>query len=145
MQGDATSVEYRRPGTPGDAAPGWTLGVTDRAIQLVSHYSASEKPDPIVCNFDTARCHTTLLGLLPAEGGISLPAILHLPGHGTFRVTGPGSLGYESGERLCESHVSCGDRKQTAQWNTVSKSPAFTRPWPASATIRVSMVSAATG
>jgi hypothetical protein len=95
---DTARLEYRRPHTPDDAAPGWTIEAADRAIQLVSQYSASEKPDPIVCNFDTARCHTTLLGLLRQDGEVSLPAILHLPGHGTFRITGPGSLGYESGD-----------------------------------------------
>ncbi len=93
----AARLEYRRPHTPDDAAPGWTVEAADRVIHLVSQYSASEKPDPIVCNFDTARCHTTLLGLLRPDGRVSLPAILHLPGHGTFRITGPGSLGYESG------------------------------------------------
>ena len=96
--GHATRLEYRRPDTPGDAVPGWTIEAADHAIQLVSQYSAGERPDPIVCNFDTARCHTTLLGLLQPGGGVSLPAILHLPGHGTFRISGPGSLGYQSGD-----------------------------------------------
>ncbi len=51
--GHATRLEYRRPDTPGDAAPGWTIEAADHAIQLVSQYSAGERPDPIVCNFDT--------------------------------------------------------------------------------------------
>jgi hypothetical protein len=95
--GPAARLEYRRPHTPDDTAPGWTLEAAERAIRLVSQYSAGEKPDPLVCDFDTARCHTTLLGLLQRDGGVSLPAILHLPGHGTLRVTGSGSLGYASG------------------------------------------------
>ena len=94
----ANGLEYRRSNTPDDVAPGWTIETTERAIRLVSQYSATEQPGPVVCNFDTTRCHTTLLGLFQSDGRMSLPAVLHLPGHGTFRVTGPGSLGYESGE-----------------------------------------------
>ena len=93
----AGGLEYRRPNTPDDVAPGWTIETTDRTIRFVSQYSAMEQPGPVVCNFDTTRCHTTLLGLFQKDGRMSLPAVLHLPGHGTFRVTGPGALGYESG------------------------------------------------
>jgi hypothetical protein len=93
----AGGLEYRRPNTPDDVAPGWTIETTARTIRFVSQYSATEQPGPVVCNFDTTRCHTTLLGLFQKDGSMSLPAVLHLPGHGTFRVTGPGALGYESG------------------------------------------------
>lgn len=97
--GRATKVAYRRRGAPGEAAPAWSIEVGKRTIDLVSRFSPGERPEAIIFDFDTARCHATLLGLL-GKSGVQLPAILHLPGHGTFRVTGSGPLGYTSGDRF---------------------------------------------
>ena len=95
--GEATRTDYRRRGAPGEAAPAWSIEVGQRTIRMVSRFSPGGRPEAVVLDFDTARCHATLLGLL-GPGGVELPAILHLPGHGTFRVTGSGPLGYASGD-----------------------------------------------
>ena len=141
----AARLEYRRPDTPDDAAPGWTVEVANRVIHLVSQHSASEKPGPIVCNFDTARCHTTLLGLLQPDGGVSLPAILHLPGHGTFRITGSGSLGYESGNGFVKVTFPAATAIKPRVEYHLEVTVISAHPWPASTKIHVSMASAATG
>jgi hypothetical protein len=83
-------------------APGWTLAAGGREIRLQSHWSAGAKGEPLTVSFDTHRCYTTLLGLfLNDRGDIGLPAVLHLPGFGTLRVTSTGRgdprVGYASG------------------------------------------------
>jgi len=97
VPGSATKVAYRRRGVPGDATPDWSIEVGQRTIHMVSQFSPGGRPEAVFLDFSTTRCHTTLLGLL-GPGGVELPAILHLPGHGTFRVTGSGPLRYTSGD-----------------------------------------------
>ena len=100
------------PDTPDDSCRAG-LSSADRAIRLVSQYSAAEKPDPIVCNFDTARCHTTLLGLLQTAaaclaGHLASPRRM---ARSASPVPGPG---IRIGRRLRESRVSGRNRRHAA-------------------------------
>ena len=94
--GDA--VEYRARGAEGPAA--WSFRLSDRAIVIRTVYSKAYPPQPLVLNFNPIACHATLLGLFDDEGGIRFPALLHLPDHGTFRITStvtePNALGYDA-------------------------------------------------
>ncbi len=67
---------------------------------LVSHWSADDPPEPLAMDFDPSRCHATLLGPIKKDRSVSLPAFLHLPDQGTFRITGTGTgelaLGYDA-------------------------------------------------
>jgi hypothetical protein len=92
----STRTEYRRSGTPDRTAPGWSIQTGRRRIALLSQYSTNEKPDSIVLDFDTKQCRATLLGILQSNNCVSLPAVLHLPGQGTLRITGRGALGYQT-------------------------------------------------
>jgi hypothetical protein len=89
------------PGEPAaSAGRGWRLEAEPRAIRLDSEWGPGAPPAPLVLTIDTHACYGTLLGLFDASGGIALPAVLHLPGYGTLRVTSGapgGSLGYASG------------------------------------------------
>ncbi len=90
------TVRYTRP----SGAPDWTLEATERSLRFSSGASAGAAPDPLVLTVDTHRCYGTLLGLFGEDGRIELPAVLHLPGYGTLRVTSGqagASLGYASG------------------------------------------------
>jgi hypothetical protein len=78
------SVEYRRQGS--DSAS-WTFTFTDKEIVLRSAYSAQQPPQPLVFSFNPILCHATLLGLFDNAGAIRLPALLHFPDRGTFRIT----------------------------------------------------------
>jgi hypothetical protein len=92
-----TAIEYRVAGFEGD--PAWSFELTDRSIVIRSLFSDKHRPDPLVLNFDPIRCHATLLGLLSDDGDIRLPALLHFPDHGTFRITStvsPAALGYDA-------------------------------------------------
>jgi hypothetical protein len=95
-----STVEYRLPGTTGD--PAWSFNFSESGIVIRSTYSANNRYKPLVLNFDPIGSHATLLGLVDDEGAISLPALLHFPVRGTFRITTNAqnvSLGYDASRR----------------------------------------------
>jgi hypothetical protein len=99
-------IEYRRPGTAGSAPPRWALEIGRQEIRLESHWSADDPPEPLVLEAENSICHVTLLGRMEADGSVQLPAIMHFPDQGSFRIsaipkaikalgyaTGPGDMG----------------------------------------------------
>jgi len=100
--------EYRRPGTPSTAAPGWRFGVSAKALRLVSQWSEAEKPEPLVYEFDPRRSHVTLLGRFNADGSVQLPALMHFPDQGTFRISATGAPASHKAKRGNESAASLG-------------------------------------
>lgn len=94
-------VEYRDPKAAVEAPPRWAIEVDDNAVVLESHWTPGDEPEPMVLNFDNRVCHVTLLGLMETNGAIHLPAIMHFPDQGSFRISaGPGdhtALGYAAG------------------------------------------------
>jgi hypothetical protein len=92
--------EYRPVGAPSGAPPAWTFEFSARRMVLHSSYSGENPPPSLVLNFNPHVNHATLLGLMNDDGSVRLPALLHLPDQGTFRVTssagqGP-ALGYDA-------------------------------------------------
>jgi hypothetical protein len=76
--------------------PGWIIDAGERDLHLAS----AGAPAPFVVTIDTHACYGTLLGVFDETGAIALPAVLHLPGYGTLRLTSAapgGSLGYSAG------------------------------------------------
>ena len=99
-------IEYRRPGAVASAPPRWALEVGRQEIRLESHWSADDPPEPLVLEAENDICHVTLLGRMKPDGSIQLPAIMHFPDQGSFRIsaapraiqalgyaTGPGDMG----------------------------------------------------
>lgn len=80
-------VEYRRPGAAASEPPRWAIEIQTNALELTSHWSADDPPEPLVLNADTRVTIPTLLGWVETNGAIQLPAILHLPGQGSFRIS----------------------------------------------------------
>jgi len=95
-----TRYEYRPDGAPASAPAAWTFEFSAKQIHLHSIYSAKNPPAPLVLNFNSFNVHPTLLGLMNKDGSIRLPALLHVPDHGTFRITSNAgrdlSLGYDA-------------------------------------------------
>ena len=95
-----TSFEYRPSGASAAAPPAWTFQFSPRQIQLRSHFNAGNPPPPLVLNFNPHLNHATLLGLMNDDGSMRLPALLHLPDLGTFRITSSSgrdlALGYDA-------------------------------------------------
>jgi hypothetical protein len=93
-------VEYRLPGTKGD--PAWSFNFSESGMVVRTTYSANNRHEALILNFDSISSHATLLGLVDDEGAISLPALLHFPVRGTIRITTSApnvSLGYDASRR----------------------------------------------
>ena len=91
--------EYR-PAGASSGPPVWSFVFSDRQIQLSSSYSAGNPPPSLLLDMNPHVSRVTLLGLFNDDGTIRLPAVLHLPDSGTFRITSPPgqnlTLGYEA-------------------------------------------------
>ena len=94
-------IEYRRPEAADSAAPRWAIEIGKQEIRLESHWSADDPPEPLVLEAENSICHVTLLGRMESDGSIELPAILHFPDQGSFRISATPkaiqALGYETG------------------------------------------------
>ena len=92
-------VEYGLYGAPPSSPPVWVFETSERQMSFRSSYQGKDPAPPLVMDFDLELCHATLLGLMNDDGSVRLPALLHLPDHGSFRITSPAdqglSLGYE--------------------------------------------------
>ncbi|MBN2577753.1 MAG: hypothetical protein JXB10_02090 [Pirellulales bacterium] len=91
-------VEYRRKDSASPAPARWTFEFGEKTIRMVSQWTADDPPEPVVLDFDSKCCHATLLGLVRPDRTMPLPAILHLPDQGSFRITaaGPAPLDYDA-------------------------------------------------
>ena len=100
LRRDGFKFEYRAAGAPAGAPAAWTFEFSAKQIRLHSSFSPGNPPPPLVLNFNSFDDHPTLLGLMNDDGSVRLPALLHLPDHGTFRITssqGNGlALGYDA-------------------------------------------------
>jgi hypothetical protein len=82
-----SNYEYRPSGTPTQTPPIWTFEFSARQIHLHSHFAVGNPPPSFVLNFNSHLNHATLLGNINEDRNIPLPALLHLPDLGTFRIT----------------------------------------------------------
>ncbi|HVA00758.1 MAG TPA: hypothetical protein VMV34_03790 [Terriglobia bacterium] len=102
-----SKIEYRPVGAPASEPPAWTFEFSTKEIRLTSTYSAQNPPPPLLLDINVNISRATLLGLMNNDGSVRLPALLHWPDQGTFRITsseGNGlSLGYDA-LRHNESH-----------------------------------------
>jgi hypothetical protein len=78
-------VEYRAPGRSGK--PRWAITASEKQFLFASNWSPDDPPEPVVIDIDPELCKATLLGLFDADGSVPLPALLHLPGRGTLRIS----------------------------------------------------------
>ena len=67
-------------------SPVWTFEFSERGFVIRSTPLPNRSLQPLVLSF-ALESHATLLGLFSAVGTIHFPAILHIPHHGTFRIT----------------------------------------------------------
>jgi hypothetical protein len=95
------AIGYSQDGAAPGSPPEWSLASDGRGIHVTSRWSRDRRQEPLTVSFDTHSCYTTLLGLFDEKGDVGLPAVLHLPGFGTFRLGSVGraaaTVGYTSG------------------------------------------------
>ena len=111
-------VEYHREAANWSDPARWAIEIRTNEILMESHWSADDPPEPLVLNIENRFCHVTLLGSIdtneatpiPASAeqwntnhpdtsaSVLLPAILHFPDQGSFRISAvtpaAKSLGY---------------------------------------------------
>jgi hypothetical protein len=89
------------PQAPSSGAnPGWAVQAEERGLRIRPAGPGAGEPAPFVVTIDTHACYGTLLGVFDRAGAVTLPAVLHLPGYGTLRITSSaagGALGYAAG------------------------------------------------
>jgi len=96
-------ADYRHVDQPTNSPAPWSIEVNEHYLTLVSQWSAAGAPEPLSLMFDASRCHATVLGILNVDGTLRLPALMHLPGQGSLRISATGAkdatLGYTSVRR----------------------------------------------
>jgi len=99
-QRSGMKLEYRRQGLPSSSPARWTFEFGQTDITIVSRWSPDDPPEAVVLDFNLNRCHATLLGPINPDQTMRLPAMIHLPGQGTVRITSASgsqaALGYDA-------------------------------------------------
>jgi hypothetical protein len=94
-------VKYTPEGLPAGSPAAWTLEANGTQIRATSQWTKDQRAEPLTLSLDTNSCYSTLLGLFNDKGDIGLPAVLHMPGFGSLRLTAAGRsnpfVGYTSG------------------------------------------------
>jgi hypothetical protein len=125
------SVKYAPEASQAGSPPAWTLEADARQIRATSQWTRDGKSQPLTLTLDTHTCYSTLLGLFNERGDIALPAVLHLPGFGSLRLTSTGKvnpyLGYTSGPGWVKVAFPAADESNPRieyRWDVASISPA---------------------
>src|ERR1035441_2630446 len=93
---------YMQNAPGGKPTPVWEITLAEKRMTLSSRYSETAPAPPFTLTIDQKKNHATLLGLIKPDGSIELPAILHLPDQGSFRISSKviDSLGYEAAQGI---------------------------------------------
>ncbi|MEN6452743.1 MAG: GH116 family glycosyl hydrolase [Prolixibacteraceae bacterium] len=67
--------------------PEWTFKFEKKKFTISSDFNPNRTMKFIDFRFDKQKNHTTLLGVMTEKKKMKLPAVLHLPDMGTFRIT----------------------------------------------------------
>jgi hypothetical protein len=78
---------YVQKGPDGREAVVWRMEISEKRVVLRSDFVEGMVATPFLLAIDQKKNHATLLGIPADAGQIRLPAVLHLPDRGTFRIT----------------------------------------------------------
>lgn len=85
IHAQGAAVDYE-PVEKSASLPAWSFQFSERKIVIRSTKAVTMHPVTLRFTLDS---FATLLGKVDEQGAIRLPALLHFPGRGTFRITGP--------------------------------------------------------
>ena len=69
-------------------APAWEFRFAEKTITLIARNVPGQQAPPLTLRFDQKQSHATVLGRMkPHVRQVATPCLLHVPDHGTFRVT----------------------------------------------------------
>jgi hypothetical protein len=79
-------VLYRLPRAEGP--PAWEFRFAEKAVTLISRHVPGQQSPSVTLRFDPTQSHATVLGRMkPKTRQVATPCLIHVPDHGTFRVT----------------------------------------------------------
>jgi hypothetical protein len=68
--------------------PAWEFRFAEKTLTLVARHVTGQQSPPVTMRFDQTKSHATVLGRMkPRVLQVATPCLLHVPDHGTFRVT----------------------------------------------------------
>jgi hypothetical protein len=68
--------------------PAWEFRFAEKTITLIARHVSGRQSPPVTLRFDQTRSHATVLGRMkPRAREVAMPCLVHVPDHGTFRVT----------------------------------------------------------
>lgn len=105
---DGWAVDYTPADALASAPPSWSFHIDQAVMTIRSRFSGSADDRPFTLRFDPSISHATLLGRMPAAQQVTLPCLLHVPDHGTFRVSSDvkdAALGYDARRFVPEPYV----------------------------------------
>jgi len=107
--GETHRIEYRMAKQTSADKPAWAVELSNRKILMISQWSEGVELRPLAFRLDLSKCYSTVLGLSSRDGLLNLPALIHLPGQGSMRITANVaegvSLGYQAGQRSTLQNV----------------------------------------
>jgi hypothetical protein len=113
----------------------WRFRFDERNFSVISEYSARDSSGSLTLKFGKKQNHTTLLGIMLQKNKTKLPAILHFPDMGSFRITSdrPGQLVNYDASRVKEPNyisialpaANAENRHADYSFKTVSVYPEF--------------------
>ena len=111
-------VQYALDSAPGH--PVWEMRCEGDKLHMRSFFQPNGASKDMVWKFNPDVTHATLLGHVTAAGDIALPAVLHLPGMGSLRISANGvaALHYDA-RRSSEHFVSVTFPAATEQHKSV--------------------------
>jgi len=71
--------------------PTWEMRCEGNTLRVRTHFSPEAPPRDLTLRFNPDIDHATLLGHVTPTGDVTLPALLHLPGMGSLRITAAGA------------------------------------------------------
>ena len=112
---------------PNESKAAWSFRCEGDMVVVESGIQQSAPLTPLTLRFRLSEMHATLLGRMVEDGGVKLPAILHLPGLGSIRVTTDSGattvLGYDasrSGKGFVEGKRTTNPTIDAASWKVKS-------------------------
>jgi hypothetical protein len=85
--GSTLRVEYRSNLADAASRPMWTVECSGNKIVLSSAWNPNVQPAPFSFHFNLNQAHSTVLALFRKDGLLALPALMHVPGQGSMRLT----------------------------------------------------------
>jgi hypothetical protein len=115
-----SQVDILHKGTSG--RPCWQFKFDKKKFTITSNYRKQDSAKSLVLRFDKKKNHTTLLGVMIRKNETRLPALLHFPDLGTFRLEADkqdAAVEYDASRKEGDNYISVALPPATKQQGSV--------------------------